>query len=94
MAHTVPLPATSRPASRSWSRVRKIVLTVIGCIVGAALMGAAQIAVGRMQTDILSAQASTVVGYIGSAPVVAQADLYFPARFSTRVTRVEPLPAQ
>jgi len=32
--------------------------------------------------------------YMGSAPVVAQANVYFPARFRTRVTRVEPLPAQ
>jgi hypothetical protein len=47
-----------------------------------------------MQTDILSAQASTVVGYMGSAPVVAQADVYFPARFRSLATRVEPLPAQ
>jgi hypothetical protein len=57
-------------------------------------MAVAQITIGRMQTDILSAQASTVVGYMGSAPVVAQADVYFPARFRTQVTRVEPLPAQ
>jgi hypothetical protein len=94
MVHTVTPPAIPRSGSRRWSHARKVVLTVIGCIAGAALMAVAQIAVGRMQTDILSAQASTVVGYMGSAPVVAQADVYFPARFRTRVTRVEPLPAQ
>jgi hypothetical protein len=94
MARTVTLPATPRPGLRRWSHAHKVVLTVIGCIAGVALMAVAQIAVGRMQTDILSAQASTVVGYMGSAPVVAQADVYFPARFRTQVTRVEPLPAQ
>jgi hypothetical protein len=94
MAHTTTLPATPRSGPRRWSHIRRIVLTVIGCIAGAALMAVAQIAVGRMQTDILSTQASTAVGYIGSAPVVAQADVYFPARFHTRVTRVEPPPAQ
>ena len=43
---------------------------------------------------MLSAQASTVVGYMGSAPVVAQADYYFPAHFRSRPARVEPLPAR
>jgi hypothetical protein len=94
MAQTTTLPATPRSGPRRWSHAHKFVLTVIGCIVGAALMAVAQIAVGRMQADILSTQASTAVGYIGSAPVVAQADVYFPARFRSRVTRVEPLPAQ
>ena len=94
MAHTITPPATPLPGSRRWSHPRKVVLTVIGLIAGAALMAVAQIAVGRMQTDILSAQASTVVGYMGSAPVVAQADVYFPARFRSRATTVEPLPAQ
>ncbi|HEX9274775.1 MAG TPA: hypothetical protein VGA51_00035 [Casimicrobiaceae bacterium] len=94
MTHIVTIPATRHSGSRNWSHTRKVVLTVIGCIAGGALMAVAQIAVGRMQTDILSAQASTVVGYMGSAPVVAQADVYFPARFRSRATRVEPLPAQ
>ena len=74
MTHIVTIPATRYWDSRNWSHARKVVLTVIGCIAGGALMAVAQIAVGRMQTDILSAQPSTVVGYIGSAPVVAQAD--------------------
>jgi hypothetical protein len=94
MAHTVTLSTTPRSGSRRWTHTRKVVLTVIGCIAGGALMAVAQIAVGRMQTDILSGQASTVVGYMGSAPVVAQADYYFPAHFRSRATRVEPLPAQ
>ncbi len=87
MTHTI-------PTTRRWSHAHKIALTVVGCIVGAALMAVAQIAVGRMQADILSVQASTVVGYMGSAPVVAQADFYFPGRFRSRVARVEPLPAR
>ena len=94
MTHIVTVPAARHSGLRSWSHARKVVLTVIGCIAGGTLMAVAQIAVGRMQTDILSAQASTVVGYMGSAPVVAQADVYFPARFRSRATRVEPLPAQ
>ena len=94
MARTLTASATPRPGSRRWSHAHKVVLTVVCCIAGVALMAVAQIAVGRMQTDILSAQASTVVGYMGSAPVVVQADAYFPGRFRTQETRVEPLPAQ
>ena len=94
MTHIVTVPATRYWGSRNWSHARKVVLTVIGCIAGGALMAVAQVAVVRMETDMLSAQASTVVGYMGSAPVVAQADYYFPAHFRSRSARVEPLPAR
>jgi hypothetical protein len=94
MNSTVTFPATVRPASRRWSHAHRIVVTVIGCVVGIALMAVAQIAVGRMQTDVLSVQPSAVVGYMGSAPVVAPTDYYFPGRFRSGLTKVEPVPAQ
>ena len=94
MNPTVTLTPTARPASRRWSHAHRIVLTVIGCVVGVALMAVAQIAVGRMQADVLSVQPSAVVGYMGNAPVVAPTDYYFPGRFRSARPKVEPLPAQ
>jgi hypothetical protein len=93
MAHTVTYPATRRPGSHRWSYAHRIALTVAGCIAGAALMAAAQIPVNHLESGILSAQAATAVGYVGTAPVVAQADCYLP-RFHSRATTVEPLPAR
>lgn len=94
MNPTLTLTPTARPASRRWSHTHRIVLTVIGCIVGVGLMAVAQIAVGRMQADVLSVQPSAVVGYMGNAPVVSPTDYYFPGRFRSGLSKVEPLLAQ
>ncbi len=91
---TVHFPATNRPSPRRWSYAHRIAMTIVGCIAGAALMAAAQIPVNHMEAGILSAQAPKAVGYMGSAPVVAPADLHLSARFHARTSTVESLPAQ
>jgi hypothetical protein len=79
---------------RRWSYAHKFAVTVVGCIAGAALMAAAQIPVNRLEAGILSAQGPNAVGYMGTAPVVAQADVYLPVHFHGHAATVEPLPAR
>jgi hypothetical protein len=85
--------SASRRDPRRWSYAHRFAATVVGCIAGVALMAAAQIPVNRLEAGILSAQAPKAVGYMGTAPVVAQADVYLPVRFHGHATTVEPLPA-
>jgi hypothetical protein len=87
-------PVTRHPNARRWSYPHRIAATLVCCVAGVALMAAAQIPVNHLEAGILSGQAPKAVGYMGSAPVVAQADLYLLARFHARTSTVESLPAQ
>ena len=94
MNPTLTLPGNDRAGTRRLSYGQKVAVTALSCIVGAALLGAAQIPLCDVQTGILETQASSTVGYLGSAPVVAQADLDLLSRLRSRGASIEPLPAR
>lgn len=94
MNPTLTLPATRYALTRRLSYAQKVAVTVVSCVAGAVLLGAAQIPLCDVQTSILDTQASATVGYLGSAPVVAQADLDVLRRLRSRGSSIEPLPAR
>jgi hypothetical protein len=94
MSPTLTLSPTRNPRTRRLSYAQRVVVTVVSCVAGAVLLGAAQIPLCDVQTGILDSQASGTVGYLGSAPVVAQADLDLLRRLRSRGPSVEPLPAR
>lgn len=94
MNPTLSFPETGSVRRHPLTYGQKVAVTVTSCIAGAVLLGAAQIPLCDVQTGILDAQASETVGYLGSAPVVAQADLDLLRRLRSRGSSVEPLPAR